>query len=213
MRNVLRRYTDGERLNHWFFAFMFFAAVLSGLALFHPAFFFFSNLFGGGSWTRILHPFMGVVMAIAFLFFALVHVGDNVITARDHEWRRNMGKMIRGNKHDMPPVGKYNFGQKIVYWVMLLSVVVLVITGFMFWRPWFDGAFPIPVQRVAVLLHSIAAVAIIFAVIMHIYAAFWVKGTIRAMSQGTVTDAWAQRNHPLWRDEVVQQGRTELAQR
>ena len=211
MKKVLRRYSDGERLNHWFFALMFFAAVLSGLALFHPALFFLSNLFGGGSWTRILHPFLGVVMALAFLLFAITHLRDNLLTQRDHEWRRHMGKMIRGNKEDMPPVGKYNFGQKMVYWVMLFSVLVLLLTGFMFWRPWFDGLFSIPLQRVALLLHALAAFMIIMAVIMHVYAAFWVKGTIRAMSRGTVSDAWAQQNHPLWREELMQQG--EVARR
>lgn len=202
---VLRRYNDRQRLNHWFFTLAFFAAALSGLAMFHPSFFFLSNLFGGGSWTRILHPFIGVVMVLSFLAFALPLLGANVINAQDRKWRKQMGQMMRGNKGDMPPVGKFNYGQKLVYWVMLLSLLVLIVTGVMFWRPWFDGQFSIPVQRVAVLLHAIAAVLVILAVIVHIYAAFWVKGTIRAMSRGTVTDAWAQLNHPQWREQVLQQ--------
>lgn len=213
MKKVLRRYTDGQRLNHWFFAIMFFAAMFSGLALFHPAFYFLTNLFGGGSWTRILHPFMGVIMVLAFLIFALRLIGENRITAEDREWRKHMGAMMRGNKEAMPPAGKFNYGQKMVYWVMLLGLLVLLVTGILFWRPWFDELVPIPVQRVAVLLHAIAAVGVILVVIVHIYAAFWVKGTIRAMSQGTVTDEWAALNHPLWRDRVVQQGGTELSRR
>ena len=40
------------------------------------------------------------------------------------------------------------------------------------------------------------------AVIVHVYAAIWVKGTMRAMTRGTVTDAWARANHPLWHGEV-----------
>jgi formate dehydrogenase subunit gamma len=47
-------------------AILFFMAGLSGLALFHPALFWLSNLFGGGPWTRILHPFMGVLMFVLF---------------------------------------------------------------------------------------------------------------------------------------------------
>lgn len=213
MKTVLRRYSDRERLNHWFFAILFFAAVFSGLALFHPGLFFLSNLFGGGAWTRILHPFMGVVMVLSFLGFALRMVGDNRITAQDVEWSKHMGEMMRGDKKNLPPVGKFNYGQKMVYWVMLCGLLVLFVTGVMFWRPWFDGQVPIAVQRVAVLAHAVAAVLVILAVIVHIYAAFWVKGTIRAMSQGTVTDAWAQLNHPLWRDQVVQQGGTEASKR
>ena len=39
---------------------------------------------------------------------------------------------------------------------------------------------------------------ILLAVVVHAYAAFWVKGTIRAMTRGTVTQGWARANHPLW---------------
>ncbi len=58
------RYTANERTNHWIVAILFFMAGLSGLALFHPALFWLSHLFGGGPWTRILHPFMGVAMFV-----------------------------------------------------------------------------------------------------------------------------------------------------
>lgn len=58
------RYNANERSNHWLVAILFFLAGLSGLALFHPALFWLSNLFGGGPWTRILHPFLGVAMFV-----------------------------------------------------------------------------------------------------------------------------------------------------
>ncbi|MGF6919625.1 cytochrome b subunit of formate dehydrogenase [Paraburkholderia sp. 40] len=41
---------------------------LSGLALFHPSMFWLTALFGGGQWTRVLHPFVGVVMFLVSLF-------------------------------------------------------------------------------------------------------------------------------------------------
>ena len=61
------RYDDSERINHWITALLFVLAALSGLAFFHPSLFFFSELFGGGVWTRILHPFLGCAVFIAFL--------------------------------------------------------------------------------------------------------------------------------------------------
>ena len=67
----VERYTPKERGNHWIVALCFILAALSGLSLFHPALFFFSSLFGGGPWARILHPFIGVVM---FLFFCITMV-------------------------------------------------------------------------------------------------------------------------------------------
>ena len=200
---MLQRYNDRERMNHWFIALMFFGAGLTGLAFFHPAFFFLTHLFGGGSWARILHPFMGVLMALSFLglFFKLRK--DNAITDADREWKKHMGDMLKGNKAALPPVGKFNYGQKMVFWGVALSLLVLFVTGFMFWRPWFDGAFPIPVQRIAVLAHSIAAVVLIAVTIVHVYAVIWVKGTARAMTRGTVSEGWAKLNHPLWHQEMT----------
>lgn len=199
----LRRYEDRDRMNHWFIALMFFLAGLSGLAFFHPSLYFFSALFGGGVWTRILHPFFGVTMVVAFaiLFFRLWR--ENVITPEDREWVAHSADMLRGNKAAMPPVGKYNAGQKGVFWLMSVCLLVLLITGFMFWQPWFADAFPILLRRIAVVLHAASAVGLVLGVIMHVYAAIWVKGTVRAMTRGTVTEGWARQNHPLWHREMT----------
>jgi formate dehydrogenase subunit gamma len=200
---MLQRYKDGDRMNHWFIALMFVLAGLSGLAFFHPSLFFLTHLFGGGPWARILHPFMGVLMFLSFAGLFAKLWKDNVVNDADRQWKQHMGDMLRGNKAAMPPVGKYNYGQKMVFWVMVFSLLVLLATGLMFWRPWFAPYFPIDLLRVAVLLHSIAAVALVAATIMHVYAAIWVKGTVRAMTRGTVTESWAKTNHALWHREVT----------
>ena len=198
---LIRRYDDRERMNHWFVALVFGLAACSGLAFFHPSLFFLSNLFGGGSWARILHPFMGVLMVVAFLGLFVRLWRDNVITDADREWKQHMGDMLRGNKDAMPPVGKYNYGQKMVFWASAISLCVLLLTGLVFWRPWFAPFFSVPVLRIAVLLHSVAAVVLVAATIMHVYAAIWVKGSVRAMTRGTVSEGWAKANHPLWHQE------------
>ncbi len=202
-KKLLRRYEDRDRMNHWFIALMFILAGLSGLAFFHPSLFFLSHLFGGGSWARILHPFMGVLMVVAFASLAARLWRENVVTDADREWKQHAGRMLRGDKAGMPPVGKYNYGQKMVFWAMVVSLAVLLVTGVMFWRPFFDGWFSIPVQRAAVLLHAASAMVLVAATIMHVYAAIWVKGTVRAMTRGTVTESWAKLNHPLWHEEVT----------
>lgn len=202
-KRLLLRYKDGDRMNHWFIALMFFLAALSGLAFFHPSLFFFTYLFGGGQWTRILHPFMGLLMVVGFLVFFVKIWRENLINDNDRLWAKHAGRMLRGDKAGMPPVGKYNFGQKMVFWLMAVSLLVLVVTGVMFWRPWFAPFFSIPVMRIAVLLHAVSAVVLVLSVIMHVYAAIWVKGTVRAMTRGTVTENWARLNHPLWHDEMT----------
>lgn len=201
MSKLLQRYKDSDRMNHWFIAILFFLATLSGLTLFHPSMFFLSNLFGGGAWTRILHPFLGAIMFVGFLIMFFRVVRDNIFKKEDREWRRNIGPMLRGEVNHLP-VNKYNYGQKVIFWLMALSLLALLITGVMFWRPWFAPFFSIPVMRIAVLIHSISAVVLIFSVIIHIYAAIWVKGTMRAMTRGTVTEGWAKTHHPLWYKKV-----------
>jgi len=199
----LPRYETGTRTKHWIMAVLFIFAALSGLAFFHPAFFFLTGLFGGGSWTRILHPFMGVGAAAVFAFIYLKLKDHNRWEPVDSEWLSKAGEMVKGNKAGMPPVGRYNAGQKLVFWVMAIGLLTLLVTGITFWQPYFRGFFPIGVIRVAVVLHAASAVAVILALITHIYATIWVRGTLRAMTRGTVSEAWAKQNHPLWHKEMT----------
>ena len=127
--NDLQRYDDNTRMNHWALALLFFCAGLSGLAFFHPSLYFFTGLFGGGTWTRILHPYFGVLMFLSFLGIYARLAKDNAWKASDREWLDKSGEMFKGNKDSMPPVGKYNAGQKIIFWVMTVSLVVLLVTG------------------------------------------------------------------------------------
>lgn len=199
---MLTRFSSSDRANHWAQAILFFAAGLSGLAFFHPSLFFLSNLFGGGPWTRILHPFFGVLMVLVFGIFFLRHVGDNRAIAADAEWRKQGRRLIMGDGKNMPPAGKFNAGQKTMFWVLSCCVLVLLATGLVFWRPWFAPYFPIGVIRVATLLHAVAASVMVIVVIGHIYMAIWTKGSIGGMVRGEVSEAWARQNHALWYREM-----------
>lgn len=203
MTRLIQRYRRGDRANHWFVAILFVLAGLSGLAFFHPSLFFFSALFGGGPWTRILHPFLGLLMVLGFVGLFARMWRDNTWKPVDTAWSKQAGTLLRGDEEHMPPVGKYNAGQKGVFWLFTVCLAVLLVTGFLFWRPWFAGSFPITVVRLAVLLHALAAVGLILGVIVHVYAAIWVKGSVKAMTRGTVTENWARQHHPLWHGDVA----------
>src|SRR5215831_4989388 len=82
----IERYGPGLRIAHWVLAVTFFLAALSGLALFHPAMAWMVNLFGGGPWTRILHPFFGIAMVVAFAFLAIHLVSENFLRDHDYAW-------------------------------------------------------------------------------------------------------------------------------
>ena len=202
----IQRYTDNQRINHWLVVVLFGLAGFSGLALFHPNLFFLTQLYGGPQWTRIVHPYFGIVL---FLLFLLMFIGfwrRNLWRREDTEWVKAAPNLVlHANSTQMPPVGKYNAGQKLVFWLMASCLLVLLLTGLLFWQPWFAASVPIPMQRVAVLLHAVAAFVMSLTAVVHIYAAIWVKGTLRAMTQGTVSAGWAKHHHPLWyRDKMGQ---------
>jgi len=195
---LIERYHPSDRVNHWFVAITFILVAVSGLALFHPAFFFLSHLLGGGPWTRILHPFIGIAMFVAFLALALRFWGDNFITGNDRQWIRQMDDVVTNQDEKLPPVGRYNAGQKLFFWTMVISILLLLITGILIWQPYFAPYVPIVVLRVAVLVHALSAFIAIAGLIVHIYAAIWVKGSVDAMTRGTVTEAWARQHHLDW---------------
>jgi len=200
--NELQRYDDNTRMNHWAGALLFCLAGLSGLAFFHPSLYFLSALFGGGSWSRILHPYVGLLTFLSFLGLYLRLKHENILNSQDKAWLDKAGEMFKGNKAAMPPVGKYNAGQKIVFWLMAGSLLVLLVTGILFWHAWFPF-FPVWARRIGVLLHAISAVVLVLTTIVHVYAALWVKGSTRAMTRGTVTPGWAKMHHPLWYEEMT----------
>ncbi|HWY72152.1 MAG TPA: formate dehydrogenase subunit gamma [Burkholderiaceae bacterium] len=194
----LQRYSDGDRINHWALVILFFCTALSGLSMFHPSLFFLSALFGGGPWTRIVHPFIGVLVFLSFGGMYLRLARDNVWSADDRLWLAGIGALLAGRKSGPLPAGRYNAGQKILFWWMAITLALLLVTGLLFWRPYFAGYFPIGLVRLATLVHSLTAVGLILGIIGHIYAAIWVKGTTRAMTRGLVSESWAKHHHPGW---------------
>ena len=209
---TLQRYSAGQRSNHWATVLCFVLAAVSGFALFHPALFWLTALVGGPQWARILHPYLGIAMFVLFLGLFLAFVGANIWRKEDSAWLGSAGKLVsEGNAAHMPPVGKYNGGQKLVFWLFALCLIVLLVTGALFWQAWFAPSVPIWLQRIAVVLHALAAFGLVLTVVVHAYAAIWVKGTVQAMTRGTVSAGWARHHHPLWyRDQM--QGRSAKAQ-
>ena len=197
-RPMIQRYTAGERTNHWLIAISFVLMALSGLALFHPAFFWLTNLFGGGPWTRILHPFIGVFMFLCFLVFASRMWRHNHIDANDRQWLKQADDVVNNREENLPEVGRYNAGQKLLFHVLVWTMLFLLASGLVIWRVYFSGFFPIGAVRLASVVHAFFAFVLICAIIVHIYAAIWVKGSVRAMARGTVSPGWAWKHHRAW---------------
>ncbi|MHB0777463.1 formate dehydrogenase subunit gamma [Halomonas sp. WWR20] len=201
------RYTWWTRTNHWLVAISFVLLVLSGLSLFHPVFWPFTGLFGGPISTRFIHPWIGVFMALFFMALAAQLFKESFIKRHDIQWMKQIGDVLSNRDERLPPVGKNNAGQKMVYWIMLLCVPVLLVSGIIIWRPYFAPDMPRLLLRVAALVHAFTAFLAIITLIIHIYSGIWVKGSIRAMVQGRVSKAWAKHHHSLWYEEEMKKER------
>lgn len=195
---LVPRYSHAERLTHWAVAVAYVALFLSGLALFHPFFYWTSALFGGGALMRIIHPFLGVAFALLFYAYALRLVRDNVILPSDRRWLAGMFAYMNKRGEHVAVEGKYNAGQKLMYWSMIVIIALLLVSGLLMWRPYIAPGVPLGLRRVANVVHAVSAFVMFVGIGVHIYAAYWTKGSIRAMTRGTVSRAWARAHHPGW---------------
>ncbi|HXV29460.1 MAG TPA: formate dehydrogenase subunit gamma [Sinorhizobium sp.] len=202
------RYTGAARINHWITATSLVLLALSGLSLFHPRLFFLSALFGGGQWVRFIHPWIGVVLFVSFLGLFLRFWKLNLWKREDGTWVARVRDVLAAHDERLPEVGKYNAGQKLVFWSMSILIIVLITSGLVIWDQYFAAYTTIEQKRWALLVHSIAAIFAISVWIIHVYAAIWVRGTIRAMTRGSVTGGWAWRHHRKWLRELVTKSST-----
>lgn len=205
-RVYVPRYTGLQRVNHWITAILFVLLASSGLAIFYPWLFFLAALFGGGAAARAVHPWLGVALVVSFLGLVVAFLRNNLWNRDDMRWLRSIGSVMTNHHEGLPELGKYNAGQKGVYWSQVGLILVLLVTGLAIWQQYFHAWVSIPVQRVALLVHSLAAVLAIAVIIVHIYAGLWIKGTGRAMTRGSVTGGWAYLHHRKWLRETILRG-------
>lgn len=203
---ALTRNDTVTRINHWITALCFILLVISGLSMFHPLLYWMSGLFGSGQWARATHPWIGIVLFISYSGLIIQFWRDNLWNRDDVAWMKAIDRVLANDEEDVPEVGRFNAGQKFVFWSMALLIPALLITGLVIWEVYFGTFTSIPTQRAALLIHSMAAIAAIIIWIVHVYAAIWVRGSMRAMTQGYVTPGWAWRHHRKWFRSLVATG-------
>ena len=200
---LIQRYSASERINHWIVAFCFILLAISGLALFYPSFSWFGQVFGTLQTARIVHPFVGMIMFVGFMIQFFRYASHNIPNMEDLRWALSVKDVVMGK--EVGDVGKYNAGQKVMFWAMTACLFVMLVTGIMMWQSpfFFADNFSIESRRIAILLHAWAALILIACIIVHVYAAIWIRGTIRAMTHGVVTENWAKSHHPAWYREIM----------
>lgn len=202
----VRRYSGIARFNHWVVAICFLLLIASGFSLFHPSFYAVgSALFGDGRTVRLLHPWIGVVLTVSFLGLFLRFFFANLPARSDFSWLSHSYYFVFGHEDYLPEVGKYNPGQKFVFWSQTVLILILLASGVLLWGDMLPTAerltgyqATIDIQRWAAIVHGCAAVLSILVFIIHVYAAIWIRGAIDGMTRGTVTGGWGWRHHRKW---------------
>lgn len=197
------RYNGVERATHWTLALGFIVATISGLALFHEFFWWMSALLGGGVTSRLIHPWAGLLMCIAFFPMAIWYWRDNVL--RDYDWAF-LGKLYAAffeHGRGVPEADKYNAGQKLLFWTIVATLIGLLVTGIVLW---FDTDWRIAawIVQLSGVVHALCAFVLFLGIFVHIYmATLMIRGSMRAMVRGYVKPHWAYHHHPRWYRRVT----------
>jgi formate dehydrogenase subunit gamma len=190
------------RVVHWAVALTFFVCLFTGLPIWTPYLGFLAGLFGGLHVCRLLHPWAGVAFAAASVLMFVQWVSQMKLTPADREFitPKGMLRYIQYRNEDSD-VGKYNGGQKMLFWAAGLGTLGLLLSGFVMWFPLEFGQ---GLREASYLVHD-AAFSLFFAMIIgHIYLGTAAEpGTFRSMIRGTVTKSWARLHHPAWYREVT----------
>jgi formate dehydrogenase subunit gamma len=197
----LVRFRWSVRVLHWSVAGTFVLTLLTGLPIWTPYFGWLGIFFGGLQVCRWLHPWLGIVFsALIFLQF-IDWAGAMRMTPADRRFvrLRSFLAYMRWEAHD-EEVGKYNGGQKVLFWLSSLAALGLLLTGVVLWYPQFFGE---QLRQVSWLLHDITFILFTLLIIGHIYLGIVEPGTFKAMIDGAVTRDWAKLNHPAWYRDVT----------
>jgi formate dehydrogenase subunit gamma len=199
----IMRYTLAERVIHWIAGLAYVYVVLTGLAFYSPHLYWIAILLGGAPTSRYWHPWIGLVFSAVLFRMLRIWLEDMRITAPDRAWAKSMSHYIRNEDEDLPPIGRFNIGQKYFFWVMLYAGIVLLVSGGILWLPE-----KIPwslrfLRYAAVLLHVSAALVTIGAFIIHVYmGTAMVRGGFTSIIRGEVSSTWARMHHRLWYKKV-----------
>jgi len=196
---LLIRFTLRERLVHWVHMITFLILALTGIGLYARSFFQITWFFGGVDISRTIHHWAGIMFAATTVLVFLQWRRD--IRARGED---NLVTVLRGfldSEAEVAPAGKFNAGQKIAGWATLVLGGIFTVTGLAMWFPFLLGRW---VQQWMYFLHSLTFLVFVGFMMLHAYlGTVGVPGTWRGMYRGTVTRAWARRNHPRWDAEEV----------
>jgi formate dehydrogenase subunit gamma len=205
------RFNGFERFVHWLTAVTFVILGITGLnitfgrALLLPwmgpeAFSTWSE------WAKYSHNYLSFAFTIGVVLMFLMWVGQNFPTAADAEWVKMGGGMFDKEDKTHAPAWKFNAGQKILYWLVVLASAAMIISGFMLMFP-FYGGLNVGNMELAEVFHGVVGMLFVSLICAHIYlGTLGMEGAFEAMSDGSVDLNWAKEHHNLWVEEEMKRG-------
>ncbi|MDH3699951.1 MAG: formate dehydrogenase subunit gamma [Alphaproteobacteria bacterium] len=218
---TVERFNATERFAHWLVANSFIVLALTGLNLLYGRYVlkpflgpeFFSTLTQLGKYA---HNYVAFAFILGLVMILVLWIKDNIPNKEDLSWLAKGGGLFTSGSH--PPAKRFNAGQKIVFWVVVLGGLSISLSGIALLFPFkieiFAGTFAIlnifgfglpteltPMQEMqySQIWHAIVAFGMIVLIIAHIYiATIGMEGAYDAMGTGQVDRNWAKEHHRLW---------------
>jgi formate dehydrogenase subunit gamma len=203
-RGHILRYTLRERLNHWVAAVSYIYLLLTGLAFWSPWMFWIAIVLGGAPVSRILHPWAGLVFFGSVVYMYKMWAAQMRHTEEDRLWWKAVRYYSTNQDNKVPPAGRYNAGQKFLFWGFFWSALLLLLSGGVLWFPEYISWNLRFLRYLAVLIHPAAALLTIGLFMIHLYMGLFAeRGAFGSVIRGDVSEAFAKRYHPGWYKEIV----------
>jgi formate dehydrogenase subunit gamma len=205
----VKRFSSFERFSHWLTAVSFVVLGLTGLNITFGKLLLLP-LIGPEAFSafaqaaKYVHNFIGFsFMAGLFLIVAL-WLKDNVPKRVDIDWLKQGGGFVK-SKH--APAGRFNAGEKMVFWLALGAGVAIAVSGLLLLFPFYGTN--IASMQIAQAVHASIAVLFIALILAHIYiGTIGMEGAFEAMGTGEVDLNWAKEHHDQWLAETLAKERS-----
>lgn len=181
------RFRKREWVLHWVVLIGFVVLVLTGIAQIFPG--------NENSHLGEFHGWLGFILFLITIFTLLGWLKEALFTSFDLKWLSKMGGYLSRDAKPLP-AGRFNAGQKIYYWFILLLYIAFLVTAINMQQGLHS---PEGRQELYWILHGLLACLATILVIGHSYLSLFANPfTARVLRDGRVSKAYTDKYHSRW---------------